>query len=157
MLRFLLISVLLSAGPAAAQTAISEADARAFVARQEQAWNARRLDTYFAGFAVGASFTDQAYVGDKPPVSYGTSTLAEARTLAQKSLATTKSREHNQIRRVEARGDGVSVLVVSNVTSTVEAAGKTRQLCAIRRQALLRRQGRILSTGNTDTYYPCPR
>lgn len=157
MLRLLLLSLLLLAGPSAAQSGITDAAARAFVARQEQAWNAGDMDAYFAGFAPGATFTDQAYVGDKPPVPYGTSTLAEARRQARKTLARSKSRETSQVLRVVAGTDRSSVMIVTRVSASVGTAGRTRHLCAIRRQRLVLHRAAPRSTGATDTYYPCPR
>jgi hypothetical protein len=154
MRAFLLASVLFAA-PALAQPAITEAQVRAFVARQEAAWNAGELDRYFAGFTPQARFTDQAYVGDKPPASYGTSTVAQARAQARKALARATTREAGRVTRVRIAADGRSAQVVSYVTSTVDAGGKVRRLCAYRGQALVLGGGRLLSTGQTDTFFKC--
>lgn len=150
----LLALALALAGPAPAQTArITEADVRAFVARQELAWNAGDFDRYFAGFTSGARFTDQAYVGDKPPVPYGTSTLAQAKAQARRSTA--RSRERGEVRRVEIAADGRSAKVTSRVGSAVIEKGRTRRLCASRVQTLTLDGGRVRSTGQTDTYVNC--
>lgn len=141
---------------AQAQPVITETDARAFVARQMRAWNDSDLNAYFADYAPDATFTDQAYVGDKPPVPYGTSTLAQARALAGKAMARSKLRETVQFRRLTPGPRG-SAIATSHVASTLDTSGKTRRLCAARRQILVHRQGRVLSSGKTDTYYPCPR
>lgn len=154
-MRALLLLIALAATPALAQPAITDAQVRAFVARQEAAWNAGDLDRYFAGFTPQARFTDQAYVGDKPPVPYGTSTLAEARTQARKALARARSREAGRITRLRIGADGRSAQVVSNVASTVDSGGKVRHLCAYRGQALVLRGGRLLSNGQTDTFFKC--
>ena len=96
----LLFTALLAAGPALAQAPqITDGAVHAFVARQEAAWNAGDFDRYFAGFTPDARFTDQAYVGDKPPVPYGTSTLAQAQTQARRAAA--RSRERAEVRRIE--------------------------------------------------------
>jgi len=154
-MRALPLLFALLATPALAQPAITDAQVRAFVARQEAAWNAGDLDRYFAGFTPQARFTDQAYVGDKPPVPYGTSTLAEARTQARKALARTRRREAGRVTALRIGADGRSVQVVSNVASTVDSGGKVRHLCAYRGQALVLRGGRLLSNGQTDTFFKC--
>lgn len=143
------------AGPAHAQPArITEADVRAFAARQEEAWNAGAFERYFAGFTPGARFTDQAYVGeDKPPVPYGTSTLAEARAQARRTAA--RSRERGEVLRVEIAADGRSAKVTSRVGSAVTSAGRTRRLCASRVQTLTLSNGRLRATGQVDTYVNC--
>ena len=115
------------------------------------------MTAYFAGYALTATFTDQAYVGDKPPVPYGTSSLPQARAQARKALARSKASEVVDVQRITPARGGRAVIVVSRVASTLQAAGKTRRLCAVRRQTLISHQGRILSSGKTDTYYPCPR
>lgn len=144
----------LAAGPTPAQPArITEADVNAFVARQEQAWNAGDLDRYFAGFTADARFTDQAYVGDKPPVPYGTSTAVEAKAQAKRSKA--RSRERAEVRRIEIAADGRSAKVTSRVGSAVTAEGRTRRLCASRVTNLTLASGRLRATGQTDTYVRC--
>jgi len=149
------LALLLVAGPALAQDRITEADIRAFVARQEQAWNAGDLDRYFAGFTPDARFTDQAYVGDKPPVPYGTSTLAQARAQARRAAARGRTREAGEVRRIEIAADGASARVTSRVGSAVAADGKVRRLCASRVQTLTLAAGRLRSAGQTDTYVRC--
>ena len=156
-MRRVLAIALLIASPAFTQGAITDAAARAFIARQERAWNSGDLAAYFAGYAPGATFTDQAYVGDKPPVPYGTSTLPQARAQVRKALTRSKASETAQIQRITPTADGRAVIVVARVASTLQTAGKTRRLCAVRRQTLISHQGRALSSGKTDTYYPCPR
>lgn len=154
-MRALPLLFALLATPALAQPAITDAQVRAFVARQEAAWNAGDLDRYFAGFTPQARFTDQAYVGDKPPVPYGTSTLSEARAQARKALARTRRREAGRVTGLRIGADGRSAQVVSNVASTVDSGGKVRHLCAYRGQALVLRGGRLLSNGQTDTFFKC--
>jgi hypothetical protein len=153
-LAVLLLCLAAAPVPALAQSArITDADVHAFVARQEQAWNAGDFDRYFAGFASGARFTDQAYVGDKPPVPYGTSTLAQAKAQTRRSAA--RSRERAEVRRIEITADGRSARVTSRVGSAVTEKGRTRRLCASRVQTLTLDGGRMRSTGQTDTYVNC--
>jgi uncharacterized protein (TIGR02246 family) len=149
----LLLALVLLAGPAFAQARITDADVRAFAARQERAWNAGDLAAYFAGFTPDARFTDQAYVGDKPPVPYGTSTLAEARAQAARTRG--RSREAGEIMRVEIAADGRSARVTARVGSTVTNGGKSRRLCASRMQTLVLANGALRSRGQTDTYIRC--
>jgi hypothetical protein len=151
MVRAALALFLLLATPAAAQPRITDADARAFVARQEQLWNAGDRAGYFAAFTPDARFTDQAYVGEgKPPVPYGTSTLAEARAQSRKA-AGSKPHESGRVTRVAIAADGRSARVEASIFSTV----KTRRLCAARVQTLVLAAGRLRSTGQTDTYIRC--
>lgn len=153
-MRALALLLCLAAAPALAQGArITDADVHAFAARQEQAWNAGDLDRYFAGFTADARFTDQAYVGDKPPVPYGTSTLAQAKAQARRSAA--RSRERAEIRRIEIAADGRSARVTARVGSAVTSGGRARRLCASRVQTLTLAAGRLRSTGQTDTYVNC--
>jgi len=154
-MRALSLLIALLATPAQAQPAITDAQVRAFVTRQEAAWNAGDLDRYFAGFTPQARFTDQAYVGDKPPVPYGTSTLAQAQAQARKALARARSREAGQVTKIHIAANGRSAQVVSNVASTVDSGGKVRHLCAYRGQALVLSGGRLLSNGQTDTFFKC--
>lgn len=157
-MRLLLILLLAAAGPAFAQARITEADARAFFARQELAWNAGQLGRYFAAFTPDARFTDQAYVGkDDPPVPYGTSTLAQARAQAAKALKAGKVREIGRIQRVEIAADGRSARIVSGETSSVESGGRTRYFCATRTQVLVLDKSGLRSRGQTDTFIRCPR
>lgn len=154
-MRRLALTFALVAMPALAQVSrITEADVRAFVAAQEQAWNAQAFDRYFAGFTAQARFTDQAYVGqDKPPAPYGTSTLAEARAQARRSAA--RSRELTEVLRVRIAADGQSATVTSRVGSIVVRDGVSRRLCAGRVQTLTLAGGRLRASGQTDTYVNC--
>lgn len=156
-MRRVLALALLISSPAIAQVAITDAAARAFVTRQERAWNSGDAAAYFASYAPGATFTDQAYVGDKAPVPYGTSTLPQARAQVRKALARAKASETVQVQRITPTADGRAVIVLARVASTLQTAGKTRRLCAVRRQTLILLRGDLISNGKTDTYYPCPR
>ncbi|WP_397420028.1 nuclear transport factor 2 family protein [Phenylobacterium sp.] len=150
----LVATLMVISGPALAQSPpITDADVRAFLARQEQAWNQGDLDRFFAAFTPDARFTDQAYVGDKPPVVYGVSTLAEARAQARRTKA--RSLERGEVRRIDIAADGRIARITSRVGSTVTADGRTRRLCASRAQTLTLINGRLRSTGQTDTYVNC--
>lgn len=147
-LAFLL---LLAAAPALAQARLTEPQVRGFVARQEQLWNAGDQARYFAAFRPDARFTDQAYAGEgKPPVPYGTSTLAEARAQARRT-ATSKPHESGRVTVIAIAADGASARVEAVVFSTVKA----RRLCAARVQTLVLAGGQLRSTGQTDTYIRC--
>ncbi|MEW5685276.1 MAG: hypothetical protein AB1942_10185 [Pseudomonadota bacterium] len=153
-MRRLLLLLLALATPARAQ--VAEAEARAFVARQEAAWNAGRLDSYFSGYTPDATFTDQAYVGDKPPVPYGTSTVAQARTFARKAFARKPwPSEAGRVLRIEPVAGAARVRVISAVSATVWDKGKPRRLCASRSQTLTSAGGRVRATSQTDTFVKC--
>lgn len=148
-----ILAILVAATPALARTRMTDADVRAFAARQQAAWNDGQLDRYFAGFTPDATFTDQAYVGGKPPVPYGTSTLAKARTLAARAKG--RSREAVEVLRVQVAADGRTAEVQSRVGSTVETAGKVRRLCASREQTLVLADGRLRASRQVDTFVKC--
>jgi hypothetical protein len=136
-----------------AAPALTEAQVRDFLARQERAWNRGDLAGYFAGFTPGATFTDRAYAGDKPLVVYGTSTLTEAR---RQSRGAAKAREAGQAVRIVIAPDGRSAQVVSHVRSEIASADRVRRLCAVRAQTLMRAGGSVRATGQTDPNLPCP-
>ncbi len=153
-MRRLALILAFIAVPALAQAPrITEADVHAFAARQEAAWNAGAFDRYFAGFTPDARFTDQAYVGDKPPVPYGTSTLAEAQAQARRSAA--RSRERGEVRSIAIAPDGQTATVTSRVGSAVTTGDRTRRLCASRVQTLILAGGRLRASRQVDTYVNC--
>ena len=137
----------------AAAPALSEAQVRAFVARQERAWNAGDLPAYFAGFSPDAVFVDQARGNDNSIVPYGKATLAEARRQARRVAAKGRPSEAGQVLRVQLGPDGRSARVWS--FEVIRAAGRTS--CAERLQTLTLRGGRLVSTGQTDTIVRCRR
>ncbi|WP_337187516.1 hypothetical protein [Phenylobacterium sp.] len=164
-MRRLIALVLLFAQTAAAQTAaaqtagqaLGEAEVRAFLTRQEAHWNAGRLDAYFAGFTPDATFTDQAYVGGKPPVPYGSSTRAEAQANARRAFARKPwPKEAGQVFSLRPAPDG-GVLATTSVGSIVWADGRPRRLCASREQALVREAGELRARSRTDTFVRCRR
>lgn len=147
----LLLAVL--AAPAMA-AGLTEASVRQFLASQEAAWNERRLDTYFAGFTRDAVFVDQT-VTPKETITYGRSTVADARAFARK--ATSRSTERGTVRRITIAADGASARVQGYEVTTIVTAGRTRQVCANTDQTVVLRGGRILSKGQTDSIIKCPR
>ncbi|MDB5453170.1 MAG: hypothetical protein JWO33_1748 [Caulobacteraceae bacterium] len=136
---------------------LRETDIRAFVAAQQQAWNGRATDAYFALFQPDAMFADQYRTPDGQVVPYGRSTLAEARSQTRRSLAKSRSTEMGEIVRITPTADGRSAVVISRVTSRQESAGRVRVSCAERTQTLSLEQGRIRSSGQSDTFMRCPR
>jgi len=152
------VLALLAAGllAAAAPARLTDADVRAFVARQERAWNAGDVATWAGLFTSDARFTDQARSG-REMVAYGTSTLPQARQQAQRFFSQSKVRESGQVQRVEIQPDGRAARVVVRKVSRIEAAGRVRLSCAESVQTLVLAGGRILSRGRTDTLYRCPR
>jgi hypothetical protein len=138
----------------AAAPGLTEAQVRGFVVQQERAWNAGRFGAYFEAFGPGATFTDRAYVGDKPGVVYGTSTLAQARTQTRRSAA--KVTETAHLLAVEIAADGRSARVVTLERMTSTEKGRARQLCAVRSQRLTLSGSRVRSEGQTDTFLGCP-
>lgn len=157
MRRLALPVLLLTATAAAAAPArLTEAEVRAFVARQESAWNAGDLEAYFRLFTPGARFTDQARAKDGRVVLYGTSTLAEARRQSRKALARSRSHEADAVRALRLAADGRSAQVTAGVTTTLTETGHARRLCAERTMTLVSTQGGLRSNGQTDTLVPCP-
>lgn len=142
-------------GAALAQATLDETGIRAFVTAQERAWNGRDFAAYFDRFTPDATFTDQAYAGDRPPVPYGTSSLPKAR--AQVVGGKARSRELGEIMRIEIAPGGASAKVVSRIGSTVSSAGRVRRLCASRMQILVLRRGQVRASRQVDTYVRCRR
>jgi hypothetical protein len=156
MRRLALVLVLtLIAAPALAASRITDPAVPAVGAPQEQAWNAGDLEAYFAGFTAQARFTDQAYVGDKPPVLYGVSTRAEAKAQAKKARARGGSREAARIVRIAIAADGQSATVQMVVGSRVVQDGRSRRMCASRTLDLTLDAGVLKGGDQTDTYVKC--
>ena len=152
----LLASAMLAASPAWS-AGLSEDEVHAFVARQQQAWNAGALEAYFAGFLPDAVFTDQYRTPAGQIVPYGSSTLARARTQSRKFRAASKVSETGEIVRITLAPDGRNAQVVSRVTSRIQGAKGLRITCAERRQELVLAAGRLRSRGQTDTFSRCAR
>lgn len=127
---------------------LTDTSVRRFLATQEQAWNARRLDSYFAGFTPDAVFVDQTKT-PKETIVYGRSSLTEARSFARKARGT--STERGVVRRIAIAADGRSAKVLGYEVTTILSAGRTRKVCADTEQTVVLRGGKILSTGQTDS------
>ncbi|MDZ4370385.1 MAG: hypothetical protein U1C74_03045 [Phenylobacterium sp.] len=158
-LLFVLLVLLAPTARAQAQTPppITEAEARAFVAEQEADWNAGRLAAYFGSFSQDATFTDQAYVGAKPPVLYGTSSLDEARTNLRRVFARKPwPREAGRVFRLQPAAGG-ALMVTTSVGSIVWDGDRPRRLCASRDQVLVRQDGELRATSRIDTFVRCRR
>jgi hypothetical protein len=156
MLRAALAFLLLTASAQAA-TGISEAEVRALVERQRQAWSRGDLDAYFATFAANARFTDEARGSDNAIVPYGSSTVAEARRNARRSLATTKIAEEVAIKAVAISADGRGAAIVADVRTRLETADGVRWSCAERVESFARLPQGLRAIGQTDTLVRCRR
>jgi hypothetical protein len=153
--------VLAFVAPMAAQGAearLSEASARAFVSRQQAAWNARDIRAFAATFTQDAVFIDQARNSNGGVTSNGSSTLAQATAQATRFFAKSRFQEAGVVDSVVIAPDGRSANVAAHVTTRLETDGRpVRFFCAQRAQTLVLRGGRILSRGQTDTGFRCPR
>lgn len=160
-MRRLVIGAALALATAAAQATpprLTEAAVRAFVARQEAAWNARDLAAFDATFTRDARFVDQARGSDNRIVPYGASTLAEATAQARKVFARSRMRQTSTVDRVEIAADGASARVFGHETSRIETPGKPPRIaCAETEQRVVLMGGRILSRGQTETAVRCRR
>jgi hypothetical protein len=135
---------------------ISEADASAFVAGQEAAWNAKDAARWAATFLPDARFVEQARASDNSIVPTGSSSLAQATAQARRFFARERFRETARVTRVQLAPDKRSAKVFGYETSHIESLGKPeRTLCAETEQTLVLQGGRILSRGQTDTAVRC--
>lgn len=152
----LLAALAATAAQAASTTRLTERAVRAFVARQEAAWNARDTKAWAALFLPDARFVDQARGSDNSVVPYGTSTLAQATDQAQRFFAKATFRETAQVTRVQIAPDGASARVFGRESIDVREPDRPpRTLCSETEQTLVLQAGRILSRGQTDTSVRC--
>ncbi len=151
----LLALALALAVPAAAQP-LSDARVRDFLADQQAAWNDRRFEAYFAGFTPDAVFVEQTRT-PKETISYGRSTVAQARAQARRSGSAGRSKEASIVRSIAISPDGARARVLGDKVTTVEGAGGARRYCATTDQTLVLVGGRLRSTGQIDTLVRCPR
>lgn len=156
LVRAALLALALAA-PAQAQAVLTDAQVREFVSRQERAWNAGEVDRYFAPYAAGAVFTDQARTGKGEIVPYGRATLAQAKAQARRFFAKSKVNERGTIQRIEFAPDRRSARVISQAVSRVETGGRAQVTCIARVQTLVLAGARVSSTGQTDTLSRCRR
>ena len=160
MKAFLATTALLLAAAAASAAAagLTDAQVRAFVAKQETAWNSGALPAYFAAYTPDAVFTDQYRTPAGQLVPYGKSTLAQARVQTRKSRAKSKVTERAEIVRIALSPDGRTADVTLRVSARIEGGqGAARTTCAERRQSLVLAAGAIRSRGQTDTFMRCRR
>jgi hypothetical protein len=156
MRRFaLLIAVLAPCIAQAAPARLTEADLRAFVARQEKAWNAGDVAGFFALATPDASYTDQGRAKDGRVVPYGTSTLAQARAQATRTFAKSRIREVATIRAVQIAPDGRSARIEGHEDAVLTSPGRTRRICADTLQTVVLTRADIRSKGQTDTLIAC--
>jgi hypothetical protein len=153
MLAFLAGLVVLQTAPAAAAPArLSDPAVRAFMARQEAAWNARDARGYFASFAPRARFVEQGRTNTGGVIRYGSSTLEEARRYATRFFAGPAARDRTTLTAVVVAAGGRSAEVAGQKVTTL-ADGRRR--CAEVRQTLSLAAGRIQSLGETSTAIRC--
>ncbi|HEY9218219.1 MAG TPA: hypothetical protein VIO94_09225 [Phenylobacterium sp.] len=150
----LAVALVVTASPAAA-AGLNEQTVRRFLAAQEAAWNARRLDVYFAGFTPDATFVDQ-HVTPKETITYGRSTVSQAKAAAKRFLAGAKSNERSTIRSIWISKDRSKGRVLGWEVTTVVTGGRTRRVCANTEQVLIYTGSKILSRGQTDSIVNCP-
>jgi hypothetical protein len=156
-LRLAILAALVGAAVAdAAAARLTEPAVRAFVARQEAAWNARNAKAWAASFTPDARFVDQARGSDNSVVPYGESTLAQATAQAERFFARSRFRETTQIVRIEIAPDGRSARVLGYERTRVEEPARPpRTLCAETEARIVLQADRILSRGQTETSVRC--
>jgi uncharacterized protein (TIGR02246 family) len=149
-------ALLLAAAAHAAPARLTEPAVRAFVAKQEAAWNAKDAKAWAASFTPDARFVDQSRGSDNSIVPNGTSTLAAATAQAGRFFARSTFHETTQVTRVEIAADGRLARVLGREQTRIDAPGRPpRALCAETEQRLVLTDGRILSKGQTDTAVRC--
>jgi uncharacterized protein (TIGR02246 family) len=147
-------------GGGAAEVGLTDASARAFVARQDAAWNARDAHAFAATFTPDAVFIDQAVGSDGKVIANGRSTLTQATLQSRRFFARTQFHETVVVDRV-AIAPGARTAQVFAQTTTRLASPHTgrngRTYCARTEQTLVLAHGRLLSRGQTDTDIRCAR
>ena len=140
----------------AAPPGLTEPAVRAFVARQEAAWNARDAAAFAATFTPDARFVDQAVGSDNRIVVNGTATLEQATAQARRFFAKSRFHEDVTVDRVEIAPDGASARVSGHEATRVERPGQEdRVFCAHTEQTVVLVAGRLKSRGQTDTAIRC--
>lgn len=150
-----LLLIVALAAPATAQDRLTEAEVRAFTERQVRAWNAGDLPAFFATFAPSAVFVEQARTREGEVVPYGRSTLKEARAQLRRFLGKSSASKQSEILAVRVSPNGRGAGVVARDVSRIETQGKVRTYCSLSVQGVYRRNGRLVSTGQTETIVPC--
>ncbi|HEV2533132.1 hypothetical protein [Phenylobacterium sp.] len=154
-LRLAIVAAVLAGAAQAAPARLNEAEARAFVARQEKAWNAGDVVGFFALATPDAAFTDQARAKDGRIVVYGTSTLAQARAQATRFFAKSRTRETVAIVSVRIAPDGRSARIVGHEDAVIANPQRSRHICAETLQTIVLTAAGVRSKGQIDTVTPC--
>ena len=149
------VAMLAGAGHAA-PARLTDAAIRAFVVRQEAAWNAKDAKAWAGFFTPDARFADQARGSDNSIVPTGQSTLAQATAQAERFFAKSSFHETSQVLHVLIAPDGRTARVVGHEETRIGTPGQApRTLCADTEQALVLLDGAIRSKGQTDTAVRC--
>jgi hypothetical protein len=160
MLRPIAVQAALSLGviATAAQAApITQAEVRALVERQRQTWSRGDTAAYFATFAAGAVFTDQARGSDNAIVPYGSSNMPEARRNARRAFLKGRIVETIEIKAVAISADGRGAAIVGDVRTRLEGPQGVRWSCAERLEAFARLPEGLRAVRQTDTLVRCRR
>jgi uncharacterized protein (TIGR02246 family) len=154
----LLIALLaVSAEAQATPARLDEAAVRAFVERQDRAWNAGDLGAFFATYAPDAIFVSQARNSQNGVTPFGRSTLPQARAQARRTFARGHVSQQTRIDRIAIAPDGRTAQLHAQQTTRSIADGQVRVLCGEVDQVLALVGGRILSRRETDTAVRCRR
>jgi hypothetical protein len=153
--RTALLLALGAASPALAAPTITEPTARAFVERQDRAWNAGDLKRFFATYGAGAVFVSQGRNSQGGVTLYGRSTVAEARAQARRTFARSKPRQQTIVDRVLIAPDRRSATVAGRQITRIETGGQVRTYCGETQQRLALANGRMVSQGQIDTAVRC--
>ena len=153
-----LLAVLLSAGAAqAAGAGLTEPAIRAFLTRQEAAWNSKDASAFAATFTPDARFVAQARDSHGGVTANGSSTLPQAMAQAQRFFAKSRFRETSAVESIAIAPDGRSAQVTTQTVTHVETPGHApRNLCAETRQTVVLVGGQVRSRGQTETDTRCP-
>ena len=152
------LAAVTAASAAMAGTGLSETSVRAFVARQEAAWNRADVRAFAATFAPDAVFVDQARNSNGGVTANGSSTLAQTLVQARRYFAKTKFHETAFVDRVEVAVNGHSARVLGHTTTLIEVSSRpARVLCAETEQTVIMAKVGLMSKGQTETDVRCPR
>lgn len=154
----LALLALLIAAPAHGEVKLTERLAKAFVASQESAWNAKDARAFSTTFVADAQFVDQARDSHGGVTRNGESTLSEMVNQARRFFSRSQFHETEFVDQVIIAADGRSAKIIGHeVIQIVTSGGAQRSLCAQTQQTVSLRNGRILSHGQTDTDVRCSR
>ncbi len=153
-----LLILAVAATAQASEAALTDVSVRAFVNRQEAAWNAKDARAFAATFTAEAVFVAQARDSHGGLTSNGRSTVAQAMAQARRFFTRSRFHETGVIDRVNVAPDGRTAQVHGHVSTEIETPGRPSQkLCAETLQTVALARGRMLSRGQTETDVRCPR